>query len=265
MTPCSFGINGGEFPHWPVAEICDLAVKVRAQFVELSSRRIAGEGIPAVRKELDARSLRIHVNAGASDLAAGFGVARALDAPVIVLFDDAIERVDGSRRQSLDDFRATVRGLIDQPGHEGIRLAIENSFIKITRQPEDLLAIVRRIDHPRVGVNFDADNFYNAGIEPFPYAYELLKGHIVQLHAKDSTRYLPAVHGEDRRVLHRAGGNVICVPLGTGAVNWQGLVARLKQDGYRGAVSLEPHTMPEEMAAVMEQDAAYLRAAGLVA
>jgi hypothetical protein len=61
MTPCSFGINGGEFPHWPVAEICDLAVKVRAQFVELSSRRIAGEGIPAVRKELDARSLRIHV------------------------------------------------------------------------------------------------------------------------------------------------------------------------------------------------------------
>jgi hypothetical protein len=135
----------------------------------------------------------------------------------------------------------------------------------IDGQPEDLLAIVRRVDHPRVGVNFDADNFYNAGIEPFPYAYELLKGHIVQLHAKDSTRYLPAVHGEDRRVLHRVGGNVICVPLGTGAVNWEGLVARLKRDGYRGAVSLEPHTLPEEMAGVMEQDAAYLRAAGLVA
>jgi sugar phosphate isomerase/epimerase len=55
------------------------------------------------------------------------------------------------------------------------------------------------------------------------------------------------------------------VPLGTGAVNWAGLVARLKHDGYRGAVSLEPHTLPEEMAGVMAQDAAYLRAAGLVA
>ena len=22
MTPCSFGINGGEFPHWSVADIC---------------------------------------------------------------------------------------------------------------------------------------------------------------------------------------------------------------------------------------------------
>ena len=60
------------------------------------------------------------------------------------------------------------------------------------------------MDHPRFGVNFDADNFYNAGIEPFPYAYELLKGHVVQLHAKDSARYSPEVHGDARRVLHRA-------------------------------------------------------------
>jgi sugar phosphate isomerase/epimerase len=265
MTSCPFGINGGEFPHWPVAKICDLAVKLNAQFVELSARRMVGEGTAAVGRELGSRRLRVHVNAGASELAAAFEVARDLVAPVIVVFDDAIERVDASRRRSLDDFRETVCGLIDRPGHEGIHLAIENSFIKITRQPEDLLAIIRHIGHPRVGVNFDADNFYNAGIEPFPYAYELLKGHIVQLHAKDSTRYLPAVHGDERRVLHRAGGNVICVPLGTGAVNWAGLVARLKHDGYRGAVSLEPHTLPEEMAGVMAQDAAYLRAAGLVA
>jgi sugar phosphate isomerase/epimerase len=94
-------------------------------------------------------------------------VARALDAPVIVLFDDAIERVDGSRRQSLDDFRATVRGLIDQPGHEGSAWPSRTRSSRSRGKPEDLLAIVRRIDHPRVGVNFDADNFYNAGIEPF--------------------------------------------------------------------------------------------------
>ena len=143
-------------------------------------------------------------------------------------------------------------------------IALENAFIKITRQPEDLLAIVRHVDHPRFGVNFDADNFYNAGIEPFPYAYELLKGHVVQLHAKDSARYSPEVHGDARRVLHRAGGNVVCLPLGTGAVNWAGLIARLRQDRYHGPVSLEPHTLPEEMASIMEQDAQYLRAAGLV-
>jgi sugar phosphate isomerase/epimerase len=57
----------------------------------------------------------------------------------------------------------------------------------------------------------------------------------------------------------------VCLPLGTGAVNWAGLIARLKHDRYGGAVSLEPHALPEEMAGVMEQDATYLRHAGLVA
>jgi sugar phosphate isomerase/epimerase len=234
------------------------------QFVELPSRRIVGEGTAAVGRELAARRLRVHVNAGASELAAAFGAARALGAPVIVVFDDAIERVDASRRRSLDDFRETVRGLIDQPGHEGIHLAIENSFIKITRQPEDLLAIIRDVDHPRVGANFDADNFYNAGIEPFPYAYELLRRHIFQVHVKDSGRYIPSIHGDDRRVLHRAGGNVVCLPVGTGAVNWAGLIARFQEDGYHGPVSLEPHLLPHEMAPAMEADAAFLRRAGWV-
>ena len=268
MTLCPLGVNGGEFPHWSVAEICDLAMKLRAQFVELSNRRIAGEGIDAVGREAAARGLGVHVNAGASELASAFTTARALRAPVIVVFDDAIERVDASRRRSLDDFRQTVRGLLDQPGNEGIHVALENAFIKITRQPEDLLAIIREVDHPRFGANFDADNFYNAGIEPFPYAYELLRGHIVQLHAKDSARYIAQVHGDARRVLHRAAGNVVCLPLGTGAVNWAGLIARLRQDRYRGPVSLEPHTLPEEMAGVMEQDAEYLqgrRAGGVTA
>ena len=77
-------------------------------------------------------------------------------------------------------------------------------------------------------------------------------------------RYLPTVHGEGRRVLHRAGGNVVCLPVGTGAVNWTGLIGRFQQDGYRGPVSLEPHLLPDEMAAAMEADAAFLRRAGWV-
>ena len=108
-------------------------------------------------------------------------------------------------------------------------------------------------------------NFYNAGIEGFPYAYELVREHIFQMHAKDSARYLPQVHGEQKRVLHRAGGNVVCVPLGTGAVNWPGLADRLLRDGYAGPICLEPHNLPEEMAPGMELDAAFLRRVGLVA
>ena len=75
---------------------------------------------------------------------------------------------------------------------------------------------------------------------------------------------IAAVHGDDRRVLRRAGGNVVCLPVGTGAVNWTGLIARFQQDGYRGPVSLEPHLLPREMAAAMEADATFLRRAGWV-
>jgi sugar phosphate isomerase/epimerase len=124
--------------------------------------------------------------------------------------------------------------------------------------------MIAAVDQPRFGINFDADNFYNAGVEPFPYAYELLHGHIFQVHVKDSGRYIPAVHGNDCRVLHRAGGNILCLPVGTGAVNWTGLIARFQRDGYRGPVSLEPHLLPHEMAPAMKADAAFLRNAGWV-
>jgi sugar phosphate isomerase/epimerase len=261
---CPLGVNGGEYPHWSVARICDLAVKLGAEFVELSARRVTGAGPRAVLKEARRRRLGIHIGAMISELADAFVVAHAVGAPLIVAVDDAIERAELSRGQSIQAFRRLVVGLLDQPAHRSIRLALENSVIRITRLPEDLLVLTEAVDHPRFGINFDADNFYNAGTEPFPYAYELLREHIFQVHVKDSGRYVPAVHGGDRRVLHRAGGNVVCLPVGTGAVNWTGLIARFQEDGYQGPVSLEPHLLPDEMAPAMEADAAFLRRAGWV-
>jgi sugar phosphate isomerase/epimerase len=261
---CPLGVNGGEYPHWSVGRTCDLAVKIGAAFVELSVRRMQDAGAPAVAKEARRRGLGIHVGAMVSELPDAFAAARAVGAPLIVAVDDAIERTDLSRRDSVDGFRRLVVDHLHRAGHESIRLALENSVIRITRQPENLLAILATVRHPRFGLNFDADNFYDAGIEPFPYAYELLRGHVFQVHVKDSGRYTPAVHGDERRVLHRAGGNVVCLPVGTGAVNWTGLIARFQQDGYRGPVSLEPHLLPDEMAPPMEADAAFLRRAGWV-
>lgn len=261
---CPLGVNGGEYPHWSVAKICDLAVKLGAEFVELSARRVIVGGPQAVLKETRRRRLGIHIGAMVSELTDAFVAAHAVGAPLIVAVDDAIERAELSRGQSIRVFRQLVVGLLDQPAHRSIRLALENSVIRITRLPEDLLVLLEAVDHPRFGINFDADNFYNAGTEPFPYAYELLREHIFQVHVKDSGRYIAAVHGDDRRVLHRAGGNVVCLPVGTGAVNWTGLIARFQQDGYRGPVSLEPHLLPQEMAPAMEADATFLRRAGWV-
>jgi sugar phosphate isomerase/epimerase len=264
MGGCPFGINAGEFPHWPIARICDLALSLQAQFVELSAARMRDEGLEQIGGQVRDRGLAIHINCASSELRLGFSAARAVHAPIIVVFDDAVERPDRSRRGSLHEFRTLARELLEHPGHDQIRVAMENAVLRMTRLPEDLLAVVEAVDHPRCGINYDPDNYFNAGVEGFPYAYEIVKGRIIHMHAKDSTRYLPQVHGEHKRVLHRAGGNMVCVPVGTGAVNWAGLADRLKQDGYTGPISLEPHNLPEEMASGMEQDAAYLRRVGLV-
>jgi sugar phosphate isomerase/epimerase len=257
-------VNGGEYPHWPVTQILDLAVKIQADFVELSVRRVVDAGPATVSSEARRRRLGVHVGAMVSELSQAFAAARAIESPLIAAVDDAIERSDQGRAESLSAFARHVVELLEQPGHESIRLALENSVIRITRLPEDLLAVIEAVAHPRFGLNFDADNFYNAGIEPFPYTYELLRTRIFQVHVKDSGRYIPAVHGDRRRVLHRAGGNVVCLPVGTRAVNWTGLIERFQQDGYRGPVSLEPHLLPHEMAPAMEADAAFLRRTGWV-
>jgi sugar phosphate isomerase/epimerase len=265
MALSPLGINGGEYPHWPVEKICELAAALKARFVELAVSRIARDGNERVRRELVERGLGIHVNCATSELAAAMKVAQVIESPIVVVFDNAVERADMSRADSLEAFRRMVCELLEQSDYAHIRIAMENQVIRMTRQPEDLLAIVRAVDHPRLGVNYDPDNYYNAGVEGFPYAYEIVKAHIFHMHAKDSARYLPQVHGDQKRVLHRAGGNVICVPLGTGAVNWAGLADRLRQDGYAGPISLEPHNLPDEMAPGMEKDAAFLRRVGLVA
>jgi sugar phosphate isomerase/epimerase len=264
MELCPLGINGGEYPHWPIAKICDLAVEVKARFVELSVARIAETGAEDVRRELSARGLAVHVDGDTSELAAAFSAAIKLDSGLIIAFDDAVERPDMSRMECLDRLKKTAGDLLEQPGHENVQVAMENSVIGLTRHPDDLLAIVAAVGHPRFGVNYDPGNYYNAGIEGFPYAYELVRSHVFHIHAKDSTRWIPRVHGSQRRVLHRGGGNVVCVPLGTGAVNWAGLADRLRADGYRGPVSLEPHNLPHEMAPRMAEDSAYLRRIGLV-
>jgi sugar phosphate isomerase/epimerase len=262
---CLLGINGLEYPHWPIQQIADLAVALKASFVELGVGRITREGVDVVLREFEARHLTVEVNSPSSEIEAGMATALRLGSPYVIVLDDAIERADWSRAQSIEGFRRTMVELLEKPGSEKIQVALENGGFRITRDPKDVLAIVRAVNHPRFGVNYDPDNYYNAGFEGFPYAYELVRAHIVHMHAKDSAWYIPEVHGEGKRVLHRASGNVICVRLGTGAVNWAGLAERLKRDGYRGPISLEPHNLPHEMAPGMEADAAFLRKVGLVA
>jgi hypothetical protein len=149
-TRCPLCVNGGEYPHWSVAKISDLAVKLGAEFVELSARRVIVGGPQTVLKE-SRRRLGIHIGAMVSELTDAFVAAYAVGAPLIVAVDDAIERAELSRGQSIRVFRQLVVWLLDQPAHRSIRLAlVENSVIRITRLPEDLLVLLEGRRPPAV-------------------------------------------------------------------------------------------------------------------
>jgi hypothetical protein len=112
MSPCPFGINGGEFPNWPVGRIVELAVKVGAQFVELPAGRLGGPDAAHAREAAASAGLAIHVNGLVSALSAAFASARAVQATYLVVADDAIERTDASRADSFTAFREAVMPLL---------------------------------------------------------------------------------------------------------------------------------------------------------
>jgi sugar phosphate isomerase/epimerase len=131
----------------------------------------------------------------------------------------------------------------------------------ITRRPERIRELVGRVDSPRFRVTFDACNFYFAGVEPYPYAYEVLKDHVGYVHLKDGARYDPTRYGDDEILRFTDhSGEYVCLPVGQGAINYHGLLAQLAGDGYNGFYALEPHVEPGRMEETYQQTLAYLRA-----
>lgn len=150
--------------------------------------------------------------------------------------------------------------VIEAAGEAGVTLVLENNFdqrredplgINPSRRPELTLAFVEAagVDHMKVA--FDPCNAYMAGIEPYPYAYELLRDHIVNVHIKDARRFTPLLHGnrEDAGALMTDAleGSFLPVPVGHGAVPWDALLRRFEADGYTGWLTLEPMPLNEPM------------------
>jgi len=127
---------------------------------------------------------------------------------------------------------------------------------------EGVLRVIEEADSSSLKINYDPDNFYNAKEEAFPFAYEMLKEHIAYIHAKDSTKYDESLYGLREGVLHRKI-DVICVPLGDGALNWERLSKRLRDDKYDGFIVIEPNVIPEELDYTFSRGVQYLKSKGL--
>lgn len=110
----------------------------------------------------------------------------------------------------------------------GVRMGLENDPSVHTANGASLAALIRAIDHPRVGAVWDPGNviFDEGGEVPFPDGYGAVRGKIFHIHLKDA---------------RRLDGRPAAVAFGAGEVDYQGQFSALLRDGFGGWVSLETH------------------------
>ncbi len=109
-----------------------------------------------------------------------------------------------------------------------------------------LLAFLRAVDRPNIGINFDPANMilYGSG-EPLE-ALDALKDHLITVHCKDGC--WPETPGEWGRE----------TPLGDGDVGMNRFVDALKAAGYEGPLTIEREIVGEEQRADIQRAIALL-------
>jgi sugar phosphate isomerase/epimerase len=109
-------------------------------------------------------------------------------------------------------------------GERGLMLAHENEKEIYGDRPERCADIIASVDSPALRATFDAANFVQCGVRPHADAYELLRPYLAYVQIKDAI----AATGE-------------VVPAGQGDGQVRETLAALRDSGFEGYFSLEPH------------------------
>jgi len=109
-------------------------------------------------------------------------------------------------------------------GERGLILAHENEKEIYGDVPARCADLITAVGSPALRATFDPANFVQCGIRPFSEAYGLLRSHLVYLQVKDA--------------LAATGG---VVPAGQGDGQLPETLAALRDSGFAGFMSLEPH------------------------
>ncbi len=120
--------------------------------------------------------------------------------------------------------------LIEAVKGTSIRIGVENEYTTVVGNGTELRGFFKWVRSPLVGIVWDPCNvlFMPGTGDPVVEDYPLIADRLIHIHVKDACREVgkPAEH---------------CVELGTGEVDFLKQMVLLKQQDYRGWVSLETH------------------------
>ena len=152
-------------------------------------------------------------------------VAHALGTPNIRIF--SFFRGDGVTVESIrDDVLVRMRLLADEAERERVTLLHENEKAIYGDIPERILDLVESVGSPALRLAWDNANFVQVGVAPFTDGYAALRPYLDYLQVKDAVA---------------ATGQV--VPVGEGDGQLLETLTALRDDGYVGFASLEPHLL----------------------
>lgn len=190
-------------------------------------------------------------------------ISAELGAPYVVSYYGGNLAYDA--KASMQRYRRNMQPIMAAAEQHNVTILIETEYNQIptdvTRTADGTLDLVEFMDSEYYQVNFDPCNLLIAGEEGYPYAYDVLKPYIRHIHLKDATKYDAARHGRKyRKVLQTdARGSWICVALGQGGINMEGLIKQLQDDDYQGVAAIELHTLPELTDQVFDESIQYLK------
>ncbi len=150
-------------------------------------------------------------------------VARLLEAPYIRIFSFFIPAGEDPARHR-DEVLERLGALVREVEGSDVTLVHENEKEIYGDIPARCLDILTSIDSPRLRAAWDPANFVQCGVRPHPEGYEGLRPLIAYVHVKDALL-----------------GSGQVVPAGQGDGQLRETIAALRESGFDGFFSLEPH------------------------
>ncbi|MCU1505249.1 MAG: xylose isomerase [Microbacteriaceae bacterium] len=182
-----------------------------------------GMAVSAIASPVGKVDVTVPVEAELARLDRAIAAAQALDSRYIRIF--SFFRAPGVDVASIrDGVLLRMRALADRAEREGVILLHENEKDIYGDVPARVLDLIESVGSEALRVAWDSANFVQVGVRPFTEGYRMLRPHLEYLQVKDAVA---------------ATGDV--TPAGEGDGQLLETITALRDDGYSGFASLEPH------------------------
>jgi inosose dehydratase len=174
---------------------------------------------------------------------------------------DLAERLDDARFRHMVDL---VDRIADMALEKGVTPVIHQHAGCYIEFEDELDRMLEALDPEKVGICIDTGHMSYAGIDPVAY-YNRHAQRTKYFHFKDIDREIHRRVLDEKVPFLDAVAQKVFAPLGQGVVDWPGLAAAMRDNGYSGAATIEQDIDPTvslDPLADARASLAYLRSVG---